>query len=69
MLKPGNQNARYWYQRALAARHSRADRYLERAAACDDLAASVRDPQAQAIFFDLANQWRDLARQVETLDR
>ena len=64
MLKPASQNAK-----ALAAAHSRADRYLERAAQCEHLAASVRDPQAQAIFFDLANQWRDLARQVKTLDR
>jgi hypothetical protein len=69
MLKPANQNAKYWYERALAAGHSRADRYLEKAAECEHLAASVRDPQVGATFLDLANQWRDLARQVETLDR
>jgi hypothetical protein len=49
--------------------HSRADQYLEKAAECEHLAVSVREPQAQATFRDLANQWRDLAQQVEMLDR
>jgi len=63
MLKTANQNG------ALAARHSRADRYLQRAAECERLAASVRDQEVRATFLDLADQWRDLARQAQTLDR
>ena len=49
--------------------YSRADLYLERATECERQAALARDPQARAVFSDLADQWRDLARQVETLDR
>ena len=63
MLKPANQNG------ALAAKHSRADRYLERAAEFERLAASVRDPELRATFLDLTDQWRDLAWQAQTLDR
>ena len=49
--------------------HSRADLYRERAAECERQVALVRDSQVRAILSDLADQWRDLARQVETLDR
>ena len=57
-----NPEAKTWEQ-------SRADLYRERAAECKRQAALVRDPQARVILVDLVDQWRDLARQVETLER
>jgi hypothetical protein len=44
-------------------------RYLERAAHCEQAAAQVADPLTKALYLDLAYQWRDLAQRAETLDR
>jgi hypothetical protein len=47
----------------------RAEEYRARAAECEALAADVSDPKIKATYADLAKQWRDLARQVDTLER
>jgi hypothetical protein len=47
----------------------RADEYRERAAECEALAAVTADPKFKATYEDLAKRWRDLARQVDTLER
>jgi hypothetical protein len=47
----------------------RAEEYRVRAAECEALAADVSDSKIKATYADLAKQWRDLARQVDTLER
>jgi hypothetical protein len=47
----------------------RAEDYRERAAECEALAAVTADPKFKATYEDLAKRWRDLARQVDTLER
>jgi hypothetical protein len=48
---------------------SRAERYEARAAECDLAAKSAAVRAVKAMYLDLALQWRQLAHQVETLDR
>jgi hypothetical protein len=47
----------------------RAERYRVRAAECDQAAKKFSDPESRTLYLDLAQQWRDLARQVEMLER
>jgi|HubBroStandDraft_1064217.scaffolds.fasta_scaffold1280414_1 hypothetical protein len=47
----------------------RAEEYRARAAECEALAADVFDSKIKATYADLTKQWRDLARQVDTLER
>ena len=47
----------------------RAVAYRARADECEALAADASDPKIKATYADLAKQWRDLARQVDTLER
>jgi hypothetical protein len=47
----------------------RAKEYRARAAECEALAAVATDPKFKATYEDLAKRWRDLARQVDTLER
>lgn len=47
----------------------RAEEYRERAAECEALAAGISDSKIKATYEDLAKRWRDLARQVDTLER
>jgi hypothetical protein len=47
----------------------RADQYREKAAECDAAAATAPDPKIKLVYDDLAKRWRDLARQVDTLER
>jgi hypothetical protein len=47
----------------------RVERYLEKAAHCEQAAERVADPVTKALYLDLASQWRQLAQQAETLDR
>ena len=47
----------------------RADDFLERAAAADELAAKcIAGSDQQRQFKEIADQWRDRARQARTLD-
>jgi len=48
---------------------SRAAHYREEAFACERRAEEVRDPYVKLTFLNLANQWRDLAGQVENLEK
>lgn len=48
---------------------SRADPYLEKAAHLESRAEEVKDPSLKQILLNLAKQWRDLARQVEGLEK
>jgi hypothetical protein len=46
------------------------ERYKKRAAECERAAAhGGQHPATKTLYLDLAQQWRELARQVETLDR
>ena len=47
---------------------SRAEQFRQKAAECEQLVALVKEPQVKESFRRLANEWRDLARQVEELD-
>jgi len=48
---------------------SRTERYLAKAAQCESAATSAADRAMMALYLELARQWRQLANQVETLDR
>ena len=47
---------------------SRPEIYRSRAGECDATAASATDSRIRMNFMELATQWRDLARQIETLE-
>ncbi|HWX83017.1 MAG TPA: hypothetical protein VNZ48_05385 [Xanthobacteraceae bacterium] len=47
----------------------RAEEYRERASECEALAAVTADAKFKSTYEDLAKRWRDLARQVDTLER
>jgi hypothetical protein len=47
----------------------RAEEYRALAAECEAMAAAAPDPKFKATYEDLAKRWRDLARQVDTLER
>src|SRR6185312_9467757 len=44
---------------------SKADEYRKRAEEADEIAKTARDAAARKSWADLADQWRDLARQAE----
>ena len=44
---------------------TKADQYRERAEECEAKAALAQDPQAKQIFTEAANDWRELARQMD----
>jgi hypothetical protein len=48
---------------------ARAQEYRAKAAECEAIATITADPKIKATYSDLAKQWRDLARQVDTLER
>jgi len=48
---------------------SRAERYQAKAVECELAAKSAVVHTIKAMYLDLALQWRQLAHQVETLDR
>ena len=48
---------------------SRADVYRARAEECQATAEATTDPNVKAAYVDLAQRYRDLARQVDTLER
>jgi hypothetical protein len=49
---------------------SRAERYRKMAADCELAAMHGRgDPETKAVYLELAQRWRELARQAEMLDR
>jgi len=48
---------------------SRIQSYLDKAVHCEALAAKATDREARNSFAEVARQWRDLARQVEALER
>ncbi len=48
---------------------SRADNYLARATECEVAANSATDSKVRQTYEELARQWRDLARQIEEIDR
>jgi hypothetical protein len=41
----------------------------ERAAECEQRAEEIKDPHIKQTLLNLAQQWRDLARQAEDLDK
>jgi uncharacterized protein YbjQ (UPF0145 family) len=43
--------------------------YLERAEHCERMASAAKDSGAKAAFVEVAQQWRDLARQQERLEK
>jgi hypothetical protein len=45
---------------------TKADQYRERAGECEAKAAQARDLQAKQIFTEAANEWRELARQMDS---
>jgi hypothetical protein len=47
----------------------RAQRYRVKATDCEQAAKKLTDPETRTLYLDLAQQWRELARQVETLER
>lgn len=47
----------------------RAGQYRAHAAECEAAALTAPDEKTRAIYLDLAKKWRDLARQVDTLER
>ncbi len=49
--------------------NERAERYKQKAADCDQAAHGLSNPETKALYFDLAKEWRNLARQAEMLDR
>ena len=48
---------------------SRADQFREKADECRALAARAKDRVAKQHFEDIAQQWLELARQVERIDK
>jgi hypothetical protein len=48
---------------------SRAEEYRAKAVECESIASTTSDLKIKAIYADLAKRWRDLARQVDTLER
>jgi hypothetical protein len=48
---------------------SRAEIYRAKAAECQAAADNIPDPKIKASYLDLAQRYRDLARQVDTLER
>jgi hypothetical protein len=48
---------------------SRAEIYRARAGECEATAEATTDPNVKAAYLDLAQRYRDLARQVDTLER
>jgi rubrerythrin len=48
---------------------SNSDDLLAKAAACEEHAKHVRDPQVRALFLGLARQWRDLAKLLREGER
>jgi hypothetical protein len=49
--------------------NERAERYRKKAIDCEHSAHSLSDPANKTLYFDIARQWRDLARQAEMLVR
>jgi hypothetical protein len=47
----------------------RAERYMKRAAECEEAARKTQDTATKVLYLDLADRWRDLARQAEGIDR
>jgi len=48
---------------------SRAEIYRAKAGECQATAETTTDPKIRAAYLDLAQRYRDLARQVDTLER
>jgi hypothetical protein len=48
---------------------SRAEIYRAKAGECQATAEAATDPNIRAAYLDLAQRYRDLARQVDTLER
>lgn len=48
---------------------SRAEIYRAKAIDCQATADAATDPKIKAAYLDLAQRYRDLARQVDTLER
>jgi hypothetical protein len=47
----------------------RAERYMKLAAECEEAARKTQDTATKVLYLDLADRWRDLARQAEGIDR
>jgi hypothetical protein len=47
----------------------RLQRYLDSAGHCEELASTVMDHNAKAEFLKAARHWRDLAEQIEEIER
>lgn len=48
---------------------SNSDDLLAKAAACEEQAEHMRDPQVRALFVGVARQWRDVAKQLREGER
>jgi hypothetical protein len=48
---------------------SRADEFRQRAAHCDHMASQAKDLDAKCSFAEASEQWRELARVIEKLER
>jgi len=48
---------------------NRAEYCLQQAAECDKKAKTASNRKAKEVYWDLAKQWRELAKQLERLDK
>jgi hypothetical protein len=59
----------HWREPKAAVLNPRVKQYLDKAEECERLAAQARDPDVKAALILISRQWRELARQVEQLER
>jgi hypothetical protein len=48
---------------------SRAEICRAKAAECETMAGTAQDPKVKETYRDLAARWRDMARQIDTIER
>ena len=59
----------HWQEPKAAVLNPRVKQYLDKAEECERLAAQAQDPDVKAALILISRQWRELARQVENLER
>jgi hypothetical protein len=59
----------HWQEPKGSRLNPRVKQYLDKAEECERLAAQARNPDAKAIFAEIARVWRVLARQIGQWER